>query len=186
MEEKISREMTIESIFGNFPQKGQKLAQEMTNTGLHCVGCQAATWETLEAGMLGHGFPEEEIDRLIGRLNEILDEEVDITTISMTKRAAEKFKAILEDEGKKGWSLRFGDKPGGCGGFEYIIDFSEKALEGDELFSSHGIEIHVDKKMAARLLGSEIDFLDGLQGAGFKVTNPNVKGSCGCGNSQSY
>lgn len=54
--QRISRGMTIEEIFSRFPQKSQRLAQEVTNAGLQCVGCQAATWETLEAGMLGHGF----------------------------------------------------------------------------------------------------------------------------------
>ena len=182
----ITADMTIDDIFSKFPDKGQRLAQEMTNAGLHCVGCQAATWETLEVGMLGHGFQEEEINRLLDRLNEILQEETDPSTITFTKRGAEKFRAILKEEKKEGWALRFADKPGGCGGFEYILDFSEKPTDDDEVFSSQGIEIHVNRKMLARLLGSEIDYLEGLMGSGFKVTNPNVKGSCSCGNSQSY
>jgi len=124
--------MTIEDIFTKHPQKGQRLAQEMTNAGLHCVGCQAATWETLEVGMLGHGFQEGDIKTLIDRLNEILAEELDSSTISLTKRAAEKFKTILREEKKEGWSLRFADKPGGCGGFEYLLDFSEMAKEFEE------------------------------------------------------
>jgi iron-sulfur cluster assembly accessory protein len=182
----VRRDMTIEEILGGFPNKSQKLAQEITNAGLHCVGCQAATWETLEAGMLGHGFPEEEIDRLVDRLNDILSEPVDLSTIRLTKRAAEKYKEILADEGKEGWGLRFGDKAAGCSGFEYILDYSEKAKSDDETFSAHGVQIHVNKKLVSRLMGSEIDYIDGLQGSGFKVTNPNAKGSCGCGKSQSY
>lgn len=184
--QKISREMTIEEIFSRFPHKSQKLAQELTNTGLNCVGCQAATWETLEAGMLSHGFSEEEIDRLVNRLNDILNEETDLSTISLTKRAAEKYAQILEDEGKTGWGLRFADKAAGCSGFEYVLDYSEKAKSDDQVFHSHGIEIHVQSQVVKRLLGSEIDFVDGLNGSGFKITNPNVKGSCGCGKSQSY
>jgi iron-sulfur cluster assembly protein len=185
-QEQITRTMTIEEILGGFPQKSQKLAQEITNAGLHCVGCQAATWETLEAGMLGHGFPEEEIDLLVARLNEILSEPVDTSTIKMTKRAAEKYTKILAEEGREGWGLRFGDKAAGCSGFEYVLDYSEKASPSDQTFLSHGVEIHVDQKLVSRLLGSEIDYVDGLNGSGFKVTNPNVKGSCGCGKSQSY
>jgi len=185
--EKISKDMTIEEILGRFPQKSQKLAQELTNTGLHCVGCQAATWETLEGGMLGHGYAEEEVDALVVRLNKILAEKVDLNTITLTARAAEKYKAILAEEGKEGWGLRFGDKAGGCSGFEYILDYSEKAKEDDEVFSSEvGVDLHVNKKMMPRLLGCEIDYVDGLNGAGFKITNPNAKGSCGCGKSQSY
>ncbi|MBY0529050.1 MAG: iron-sulfur cluster assembly accessory protein [Rhabdochlamydiaceae bacterium] len=183
---KITREMTIEEILSSFPQKSQKIAQEMTNAGLHCVGCGAATWETLEAGMLSHGFPEEEIDALVARLNNILSEKADLTTISLTKRAAEKYSGILADEGKSGWGLRFGDKAAGCSGFEYVLDYSEKATPDDAVFTSHGVEIHVSKKMVDRLLGSEIDYVDGLNGSGFKISNPNAKGSCGCGKSQSY
>lgn len=185
-EEKITREMTIEDIFAKFPAKAQKLAQEITNTGLHCVGCQAATWETLEAGMLGHGYSEEEIDRLVEDLNAILSEEVDLHSINLTKRAANKFKQILKEEKKEGWGLRFGDKAAGCSGFEYTLDFSKEANEDDQIFSSHGIDIHVNKGAVKRLLGSEIDYVDGLNNSGFKITNPNVKSSCGCGKSQSY
>jgi iron-sulfur cluster assembly protein len=182
----VTRDMTIENIFSNFPHKSQKLAQEITNAGLHCVGCGAATWETLEAGMLGHGFSEQEIDQLILKLNEILSEEVDLSSIRLTKRAAEKFRQILAEEGKEGWGLRFGDKAAGCSGFEYVLDYSEKAKPDDQVFPSHGIEIHVSQNKIDRLLGSEIDYVDGLNGSGFKVSNPKAKGSCGCGKSQSY
>src|SRR5579872_2065870 len=100
MQEKISRVMTIEDIFKKFPNKSQKLAQEMTNAGLHCVGCSAATWETVEAGMYSHGFLDEQIDGLIGKLNTILDEKEDLSTITLTERAAKKLNAILDSEGK--------------------------------------------------------------------------------------
>lgn len=186
MEQTISKEMTIEEIFSRFPQKSQKLAQEMTNQGLHCVGCGAAVWETLEAGMLGHGFSLEEVDALVVRLNEILEEKIDSSTISLTKRAADKYQRILKEEGKEGWGLRFGDKAAGCSGFEYVLDYSQKAKEDDEVFISHGVEVHVNKADTQRLIGSEIDYVDGLNGSGFKISNPNVKGSCGCGKSQSY
>jgi len=183
----ITREMTIEEIFSNFPQKAQKLAQELTNAGLHCVGCQAATWETLEAGMLGHGYAEADVEKLLNSMNQILLEEVDVSTINVSQRAASKFKDILKEEGKEGWHLRFGDKAAGCSGFEYVLDFSEKPAEDDQVFPTpHGIDVHVHKGAAARLMGSEIDYVEGLNNAGFKITNPNAKSSCGCGKSQSY
>lgn len=178
--------MTIDAILAKFPQKSQRIAQELTNAGLHCVGCQAATYETLEVGMLGHGFHEEDVEALLKKLNAAIQEETDPSTITLTKRGAEKFKEILAADKKEDWALRFSDKPGGCGGFEYVLDFSEKATSEDVIFESSGVEIHVNKKMLHRLLGCEIDYLEGLMGAGFKVTNPNVKGSCSCGNSQSY
>lgn len=183
----IHRHMTIDQILSMFPFKAQRLSQEITNAGLHCIGCHAATWETLEAGMLGHGMNEEAIERLVQRLNALLEEpESNPTTITMTKKAAQKFLEILEEEKKQGWGLRFGDRMAGCSGFEYILDYSEKALPDDEIFESYGIQIHVNKMSVKRLLGSEIDFVDGLQGSGFKVSNPNVKAACGCGTSHNY
>lgn len=184
--DKVTRDMTIEEIFASFPHKSQKLGQEMTNTGLQCVGCQAATWETLEAGMLGHGYDEQQIEALIGKLNAILEEKTDMAMIALTKRAADKYREILAEEGKANWGLRFGDRAAGCSGFEYVLDYSEKADSNDQVFLSHGVEIHVDRQTAQRLLGSEIDYVSGLNGSGFKVSNPNVKGACGCGKSQSY
>jgi iron-sulfur cluster assembly protein len=185
-EKKISKEMTIEEIFARFPHKSQKLAQEMTNRGLHCVGCGAAVWETLEAGMLSHGFSLEDVEELVDRLNEILAEKMDISTITLTKRAADKYRQILKEEGKEGWGLRFGDRAAGCSGFEYVLDYSQKASNDDQIFLSNGIEVHVNKADVSRLIGSEIDFVDGLNGSGFKISNPNTKGTCGCGKSQSY
>lgn len=183
---KIHRQMTIEQILSMFPYKAQKLSQEITNAGLHCVGCHAATWETLEAGMYGHGMNDEMIDRLVNRLNALLDEKVDHTTITITPRAAKKYLEILEEEGKQGWGLRFAERMAGCNGFEYSLDYSEKAKEDDTVFESVGIQIHINNGMVGRLLGSEIDFVDGLQGSGFKISNPNVRSSCGCGTSHGY
>jgi iron-sulfur cluster assembly accessory protein len=182
----ITKDMTIDEIFTKFPQKGQRLAQEMQNAGLNCVGCGASVWETLEGGMLGHGFSTEALEKLLVKLNDILAETTDTSTISMTKRAAEKYLEILTEDGKAGWGLRFSDRAGGCSGFEYVLDYSEKALPDDQMFHSHGVDIHVNKEAATRLMGSVIDFVDGLNGSGFKISNPNVKGSCGCGKSQSY
>ncbi len=183
----IHRQMTIEEILSLFPTKAQRLSQEITNAGLHCVGCHAATWETLEAGMFGHGKTEADIERLLERLNSLLaEEEPDADTISLTARGASKFLKILAEEGKHGWGMRFAEKMAGCNGFEYHLDYSEKALPDDVIFIQHGIEIHVNKEMLARLLGSQIDYVDGLQGSGFKINNPNVRSSCGCGHSHGY
>lgn len=182
----IHRQMTIEEILSLFPHKAQRLAQEITNAGLHCVGCQAATWETLEAGMYGHGMSDAAIEKLVGRLNALLDEKVDESTITITPRAASKFIEILNEEGKQGWGMRFAEIPAGCSGFEYVLDYSEKALAEDTIFESSGVKIHVTTAMVPRLLGSVIDFVDGLRGSGFKITNPHVKSSCGCGTSHNY
>jgi iron-sulfur cluster assembly protein len=185
-ENQITAEMTIAEILSKFPQKSQRLAQAMTNAGLHCSSCSAATWETLEAGIFGHGFSELVLEKLLKQLNEILLEEHQEDTIILTPKAAKKFKEFAEEEGMPHAGLRFGNVAGGCGGFQYLLDLSEKAEEDDEIFESEGIQIHVKKGVVSKLVGSIIDYVDGLQGAGFKISNPNVRSSCGCGHSQGY
>lgn len=185
-EKKITRQMTIEEILGMFPYKAQRLSQEITNAGLHCVGCQAAVWETLESGMYSHGKTDSQIEELVYRLNALLEEEIDLNSIRITPRGASKFLEILSEEGKQGWGMRFAEEMAGCNGFEYVLDFSEKAEADDKIFESNGIEIHVKTAMLPRLLGSEIDYVEGLRGSGFKISNPNVRSSCGCGSSHNY
>lgn len=182
----ISKDMTIEEILGMFPFKAQRLSQEITNAGLHCVGCHAAVWETLEGGMLGHGKSYAEIEELVKRLNALLQEEVNLDSISVTPRAAAKLIEIAKEEDKEGWALRFAEEMAGCNGFEYVLDFSKEADAEDQVFESNGIAIHVKKKMLPRLMGSEIDYVEGLRGAGFKISNPNARSSCGCGSSHNY
>lgn len=182
----IHRQMTISAILGMFPDKAQRLAQEITNAGLHCVGCNAATWETLEGGMLGHGKSQAAIDTLIQRLNALLEEKVDLTTITLTSEAAKKFQEFASAEGKPNVALRFGEEMAGCSGFEYVLDFSEKANPEDAVYTSNGVEIHVKKSCLPRLLGCSIDYINGIRDAGFKVINPNVSSSCGCGSSHGY
>lgn len=182
----IHRQMTIEDILGMFPFKAQRLSQEITNAGLHCVGCHAAVWETLEGGMLTHGKTDAEIDELVRRLNALLQEKVDVNSVTITPRGSLKFCEILKEDGKEGWALRLAEEMAGCNGFEYVLDFSEKPNDDDEVFQSNGVEIHVKKGMLPRLLGSEIDYVEGLRGSGFKITNPNVRSACGCGSSHNY
>ncbi len=186
MRNPIHGKMTIDELFAQFPGKSEKLAQELLKTGMNCVGCCASTWETIEEGMEGHGFGSKETEALLTRLNAIAAEKEDLTSISLTEKAAKKYLSILAEEGKMGWGLRFSEKAAGCSGLEYSLEFSESARQDDAVFESFGVKIHVQKKSLNRLLGSIIDYVDGLQGSGFKISNPNVKKSCGCGNSHNY
>ena len=184
-ENSIHKALTIDELFMKHPQKAQKLAHELTKAGLNCVGCSASTWKTLESGCLRHGMQEADMDALITRLNAIIEETSDVNTVSLTLKAAEKFKEIAKEEGKEGWALRFDEKPAGCNGFEYVLDFSEHPAEHDCVFSSNGVNIHLDQRTLAFLVGSQIDFIDGLNG-GFSVSNPNARSSCGCGKSYGH
>lgn len=186
-EQKIHRKMTIDEILSGYPGRAQMIAQELSNAGLHCAsGCQAASYETLEAGVKSHGMSDDFVDELVDRLNEIVSKKVDLNTITITPKAAEKYLSILEEEKKQGWGLRLTEMPAGCNGFKSLLDYSEKATEDDEIFTSHGIEIHVKKGLVNRMRGTLIDFIDGLHESGFTISNPNAKSSCGCGSSYGY
>jgi len=72
---------------------------------------------------------------------------------------------------------------GGCSGLMYQMEFSDGAGEGDEVFEREGFRVYIDRKSLFFLNGSELDYADALTGAGFKISNPNAKGTCGCGES---
>jgi iron-sulfur cluster assembly protein len=105
------------------------------------------------------------------------------TVVSLTEGAATKIRQLMaeEPEGESG-VLRIAVQGGGCSGFEYALGFDQAAQEGDHELFSNGIQIVVDPLSAPYLSGTQIDFVDGLQG-GFAINNPNVTAACGCGHS---
>ena len=104
------------------------------------------------------------------------------TLISLTESAADKIKALMAEEDEVA-VLRVAVQGGGCSGFEYALGFDRGAQEGDHEFTLHGVDVVVDPHSAPYLQGASIDFLNGLQESGFKIDNPNVSASCGCGHS---
>ena len=105
------------------------------------------------------------------------------TLVDLTPRAAEKIRELQATEpAGEAEVLRVAIQGGGCSGFEYALGFDQAAQEGDHQLVSHGIEIAVDPFSAPYLTGTQIDFVDGLQG-GFAINNPNVTAACGCGHS---
>jgi iron-sulfur cluster assembly protein len=104
--------------------------------------------------------------------------------ITLTNKGAEKVheflsaqNAVVETAG-----LRVGVRGGGCSGFQYALAFDEQR-DGDTVFQDKGIRLLVDTPSLPYVEGSVVDFVDGMQGAGFKVENPNVVAACGCGSS---
>lgn len=103
--------------------------------------------------------------------------------VTFSDVAAGKIKEILAQEGKTGWALKLGVQGGGCSGFEYVMDFAQIPAADDKVFEDKGLKIFVDPNSEKVLQGSVVDYEEGLTGAGFKIQNPNSKGSCGCGHS---
>ncbi len=104
--------------------------------------------------------------------------------ISLTAKAVEKIGELLggSADDSEGQALRVAVRGGGCSGFQYALAF-DKAKEDDHVFEVDGVAVVVDKVSMQFVFGSEVDYVEGLQGAGFQVNNPNVVAACGCGSS---
>jgi iron-sulfur cluster assembly protein len=104
--------------------------------------------------------------------------------ITLTNKGAEKVQEFLAGQAAADETagLRVGVRGGGCSGFQYALAFDEQRPD-DEVFEDKGIRLLVDRPSLPYVKGSVIDFVEGLQGAGFKVENPNVVAACGCGSS---
>lgn len=102
--------------------------------------------------------------------------------ITLTPKAAEKIKKIFaEQQMPEGSCLRVGIKGGGCSGFSYMLDVTDKPAADDEVYESNGVRVVTDPKSSLYLSGTEVDYEDSLLKGGFIFNNPNAKRSCGCG-----
>lgn len=103
--------------------------------------------------------------------------------LRLTDKAVGQVKAILAREKLEGYGLRIAVVGGGCSGFSYGLDFEKEQRAGDMVLEMDGVKVYVDESSAKHLKGTVIDYVSGLQGAGFKFINPNATGTCGCGTS---
>jgi iron-sulfur cluster assembly protein len=109
--------------------------------------------------------------------------ETPTTAIKLTETAAGKIRDLIAAQPEaEGQALRVAVRGGGCSGFQYALAL-DSPKEDDHHFSDHGVSLVVDKVSMQFVFGSEVDYVDGLQGAGFQVNNPNVVAACGCGSS---
>src|SRR4051795_1163919 len=106
--------------------------------------------------------------------------------ITITEKAAAKVKEIATAESLEGQGLRLRVVGGGCAGFSYDLYFEDKVGELDEEYECLGVKLYVDPLSNQYLESTEIDYVEGVHGSGFKFNNPNTKGSCGCGSSVSF
>lgn len=104
--------------------------------------------------------------------------------VSLTPKAADMVKITRDQEGMdESYGLRIAVRGGGCSGFEYALDFEQDPRDNDLVYDQHGLKVYLDTLSARYLQGTEIDYVLGMAGAGFKFNNPNAVGSCGCGSS---
>jgi iron-sulfur cluster assembly protein len=106
------------------------------------------------------------------------------TPVTLTKKAADMVRITQEQEGiDASHGLRIAVRGGGCSGFEYALDFEKEPRDNDWVYEQSGLTIYVDAVSAKYLEGTEIDYVLGATGAGFKFNNPQARGTCGCGSS---
>ncbi len=103
--------------------------------------------------------------------------------LDFSEAAANKVKALIEEEGNDNLMLRVFVSGGGCSGFQYGFTFDESVGDGDTTVEKNGVKLLIDPMSFQYLMGAEIDYTEGLEGAQFVIRNPNAATTCGCGSS---
>ena len=187
--ELVTKEMTIEQVVNAYPEA----AEIIQSYGLHCVGCHANPYETLEMGARGHGMDDATIVSMMADVNEFVRQKLSEKNgahdyandepVTLTENAGLKLNELLKSQNKPSWGLKLAVVPGGCSGNTYQMSLAENPSAGDTVIAAHGVRVFLDPSSAHKIAGAEIDYVESLQGAGFKVSNPQAKASCGCGKS---
>ena len=103
--------------------------------------------------------------------------------LNFTEAAANKVKGLIEEEKNDDLKLRVFVSGGGCSGFQYGFTFDEVINDGDTTVEKNGVKLLIDPMSFQYLIGADIDYTEGLEGAQFVIRNPNAKTTCGCGSS---
>jgi iron-sulfur cluster assembly accessory protein len=114
---------------------------------------------------------------------EVKPAETKTAPITLTPNAIAKVKEIMAQQNPAPTGLRVGVVGGGCSGFSYSMQFENSAGLMDKVFDMDGLKVYVDATSVMYLNGCRVDYVETLEGAGFKFENPNVKSTCGCGSS---
>ena len=105
------------------------------------------------------------------------------TSLTLTDRAADRVKEIMQGMGDEVVGPRVGIKKGGCAGFEYVMEYADKIEPLDEVIKTNGVTVLIDSKALLFLLGTEMDYVTEKMSSKFTFTNPNQTSACGCGES---
>lgn len=171
----ITKDMTI----GDVVQKYPNVTETLLANGVHCVGCGARFFETLEMGFKGHGMSDEQVDKVIAQLNEAVKNiPVQGDIILLTENAATKLKEILKQEHKEDHALRVQIVTSETGN-NYGLDFDKNINPDDTVIEAFGVKIVVSAEFLSAVKGARIDYVDG-ENAGFRISNPKTAHGCGC------
>ena len=180
----VTKDMTIGDVVSKFPASIEPLQA----AGVQCVGCSVSYSETLEQGLKGHGFDDKRVEEVLLKINKAVSEseEVGEKEFVITQKAATKLAEVLKENNAEGSGLRVDIVPGGCSGYEYGLELDDNITDSDAVIKEKGVKIIISNEHKQMLKGARLDFVDSLQGGGFKITNPNTTSSCGCVQSFSY
>jgi hybrid cluster-associated redox disulfide protein len=191
----VTKDWTIGDIFKNFPSISEKLADSMTEYGLGCVGCHANQYETLEQGVLGHGFDEEILQSVIEDLNKIISESEEGESsdggIKISSNAITKLSEVLSRKSKEAGKevmlrISYNDSGEGCCKELYSLSFEAKPTENDIMMDiAQGVRIVLKKEHSNNFNNIELDYVETDSHKGFKITALMDDGGCcgggGCG-----
>ena len=191
MQTEIKQLVTKDMVIGDVLKKYPDVAVIMLEHGLHCVGCHANVFDTIEAGCQIHGLDEETVDKMVAEINNFIAEEENKVKevpsgpvkVSVTDVAAKKIKELLARDKLEGYGLRIAVQPGGCSGFMYQMNFEKAPEKRDVTVEMKEVKLFIDADSLEMLQNSEIDYVEELNDSGFKINNPNAKKNCGCGKS---
>ncbi|MCH8820066.1 MAG: iron-sulfur cluster assembly accessory protein [Acidobacteria bacterium] len=103
--------------------------------------------------------------------------------ITLSEKAINKVKEFLASQEEDYLGFRFAVVGGGCSGFQYEMNLAKQRQENDQVLEFDGLQVFIDSQSLSALKGTEIDYVESIEGAGFKFKNPNATGTCGCGES---
>ncbi|MEK6934892.1 MAG: iron-sulfur cluster assembly accessory protein [Nanoarchaeota archaeon] len=185
-EQEIKQHVTKDMTMGDIVQKFPAAIEVIQANGLHCIGCHVSYWETLEQGCQGHGMSQEQINKMLEDINKSIEDSQstqDGKEIILTQKASKKIKELISSHSKPFQGLKIKVSPGGCSGYHYDFELTESKQDQDKVIEEHGVKVFIDAESLNMMKGSTIDYIDALQGAGFKVSNPEATSTCGCGQS---
>ncbi len=187
--------ITEDTTVGEAIEKWPEVAEIFGKYGLSCIGCSVNTMEAVGVGARGHGMSDEDISKMLEEANNFVSKKesgedahiengklLTFTEPKLTEAAAKKVSELMKAQNKTCF-LRFGVNPGGCSGFTYNLEFIESPGADDITLEQYGVKVAISRKSMEKVSGAQIDFVDSLQGSGFKITNPQAKSGCGCGKS---
>ena len=191
----MTEAITSKTAIGEIIERCPEAAKILLGYGVHCVGCHVSPFESLEDGFKGHGLSQSEIDEAVEKVNIQITENSPETsdsedskktslTLTISDKAATKLKTLCQEHQK--YALRIKVLPGGCSGYKYgldLIDEKDAKESNDQEITNKDVKIIINQESLEKIAGAEIDYSDSLQGAGFKINNPNAERTCGCGES---